>query len=276
MSKNVYLSLADEGKNTFWRYGMGIVVVLMIWMVGTAFLTYPFLDTPDSLGGFAAALSSFGLMLLGVWLANAWLHRRPLGTLIGPSRRMNGRRLLLGAGIWAGLLLVATLGNVIFFGVRYSLNTELVQYWPYLLVAVLLIPLQTSAEEFFFRGYLLQASGRLTQNWLVLSTINGVLFTVPHLGNDELTMDFLLGVINFFLVGAGWTLITLRSGSLDYALGMHAINNVLLTAVLGYKGGSQPPIAIFMTEGQITVYDNLSLFVALALSYWLIGRLESR
>ena len=72
------------------------------------------------------------------------------------------------------------------------------QYWPYLLVALALIPLQTSAEEFFFRGYLLQASGRLTQNWLVLSVINGVLFTLPHLGNVEVELNFLFSVFLIF------------------------------------------------------------------------------
>ncbi len=77
-------------------------------------------------------------------------------------------------------------------GVRYTFNASFLQTWPYLLAALLLIPLQTSAEEFFFRGYLLQGSRRLTKNWLVLSLLNGVLFTLPHLGNVEVEKDFLL------------------------------------------------------------------------------------
>jgi membrane protease YdiL (CAAX protease family) len=280
VSKNVYLALADQGKNAWWRYGMGIVLTLVVWMIGTAFLTVPFQESgllvPGSVAEFALSLLTFGLMLLGVWLAVAWLHRRPFGSLIGPSRRLNGKRLLLGAGIWAGLFILVTLGNVIFMGVRYTFNADFLQYWPYLLVALALIPLQTSTEEFFFRGYLLQASGRLTQNWLVLSVINGVLFTLPHLGNVEVELNFLFSVLNWFLVGAGWTLITLCSGSLDYALGIHAINNLLLTVIFGYEGGSLPPIALFMTQGQITLYDIVSLFAALAAAYWLISRLESR
>jgi membrane protease YdiL (CAAX protease family) len=278
MSKNVYLALADQGKNAWWRYGVGIVLTLLIWMVGTAFLTFPFLGAPNSVATFAVSLLTFGLLILGTWLATAWLHRRSFGSLIGPSGRLNGRRLLLGAGIWAGLLTLTTLVNVIFMGVRYTFNASFLQTWPYLLAALLLIPLQTSAEEFFFRGYLLQASGRLTKNWLVLSLLNGVLFTLPHLFNPEAEQNApLIAFLNWFLVGAGWTLITLRSGSLDYALGIHAINNLLLTVLFGYTGGGLPAIALFVTEGaQITLYDNLTLFASLAAAYWLIARFESR
>jgi len=278
MSKNVYLALAEQGKNAWWRYAVGIVLTLLIWMVGTAFLTVPFLDAPDSVAAFAVSLLTFGLLIVGTWLATAWLHRRSFGSLIGPGGRLNGRRLLLGAGIWAGLLILVTLINVIFMGVRYTFNASFLQGWPYLLAALVLIPLQTSAEEFFFRGYLLQASGRLTQNWLVLSLLNGVLFTLPHLANPEVEQnDFLIAFLNWVLVGAGWTLIILRSGSLDYALGIHAINNLLLTVLFGYTGGGLPAIALFVTEGaQITLYDNVTLFAALAAAYWLISRLESR
>jgi len=278
MSKNVYLALADQGKNAWWRYAVGIVLTLLIWMVGTAFLTYPFLNDPNSFATFAVTLLTFGLLIVGTWLATAWLHRRSFGSLIGPSGRLNGRRLLLGAGIWAGLLILITLVNVIFMSVRYTYNANFLQAWPYLLAALLLLPLQTSAEEFFFRGYLLQGSGRLTKNWLVLSVLNGVLFSLPHLLNPEAEQnDFLIAFLSWFLFGAGWTLITLRSGSLDYALGMHAINNLLATVLFGYTGGGLPAIALFVSEGaQITLYDNLTLFASLAAAYWFISRLESR
>jgi hypothetical protein len=280
MSKNIYLDLADQGKNAWWRYAVWIVLTLLVWMISTAFLTVPFQESgllaPGSVAELALGLLTFGLLLLGVWMATTWLHRRSFGSLIGPSGRLNGKRLLLGAGIWAGLIILITLINVIFMGVRYTFNASFLQTWPYLLAALLLIPLQTSAEEFFFRGYLLQGSRRLTKNWLVLSLLNGVLFTLPHLGNVEVEKDFLLSVLNWFLVGAGWTLITLRSGSLDYALGIHAINNLLLTVLFGYTGGGLPAIALFVTQGQITLYDIVALFAALSAAYWLITRLESR
>ncbi len=99
MSKNIYLDLADQGKNAWWRYAVGIVLTLLVWMIGTAFLTVPFLNDPNSVAAFAVSLLTFGLLILGTWLATAWLHCRSFGSLIGPSGRLNGKRLLLGAGI---------------------------------------------------------------------------------------------------------------------------------------------------------------------------------
>ncbi|MCL6510436.1 MAG: CPBP family intramembrane metalloprotease [Anaerolineae bacterium] len=278
MFKNEYLTLADQGKNAWWRYGAGILLVLSIWMVGSALLTVPLqesgLAAPGSVLEFALGLLTFGLMLLGVWLATAWLHRRSFGSLVGPGGRLSGRRLLFGAAIWTGLSLIATASSVIFEGTRYTLNPNFAQSWPYLLVALILIPLQTSAEEFFFRGYLLQATGRLTQNPLVLSAVNGVLFTLPHLANPEAEQFFALAILDWFLVGAGWTLITLRSGSLDYALGMHAIGNLLLTILLGYEGGALPAVSLLVTSAPPSPYGILTLCASLVVSYWIISRVE--
>jgi hypothetical protein len=109
---------------------------------------------------------------------------------------------------------------------RCALNTALVENLPLLLVGLLLIPLQTSAEEVFVRGYLLQATGRLTRNPLLLSVMNGVLFTLPHLANPEAAGQLLAAALSWFTFGVLFTLVTLRSGSLDYALGMHAGNNL--------------------------------------------------
>ncbi|WP_448336681.1 CPBP family intramembrane glutamic endopeptidase [Chloroflexus aurantiacus] len=282
MLTNPYLALADQGKNAWWRYVLGVFLILTIWMLGTGLMVFPFQQDNntaiDSVLEYAVFLLTFGLILFGVWLVTIWLHRRPFGSLIGATGRLNGRRLLLGAAIWGGLLIIfVVLPNVLFAGSYYVYNPDFVNKWPYVLVALLLIPLQISAEEFFFRGYLLQAGGRLVKNWFVLSFINGVLFTLPHLANAEAEGQVLLASLNWFLSGAGWTLITLRSGSLDYALGMHAINNLFLTIVFGYESRDFPSFALFMSPPpQLDVLGLVTLFIAMAVSYWIIDRIEAR
>jgi len=89
----------------------------------------------------------------------------------------------------------------------------------------------------FFRGYLLQATGRLTRNVWMLSVINGVVFTLPHLANPETEGNAVLAGLNWFVFGFFATIITLRSGSLDYALGIHAVNNLFGLIIAGYEGG---------------------------------------
>lgn len=53
----------------------------------------------DSVPEYTVFLLTFGLILFGVWLVSIWLYRRPFGSLIGATGRLNGRRLLLSAAI---------------------------------------------------------------------------------------------------------------------------------------------------------------------------------
>ncbi|MCL6542542.1 MAG: hypothetical protein K6T87_18460 [Roseiflexus sp.] len=43
---NPFLELAATGKNAWWRYVLGVLLVLMMWMIGTAIILNPG-DAPD-------------------------------------------------------------------------------------------------------------------------------------------------------------------------------------------------------------------------------------
>ncbi len=65
MSKNIYLALADQGKNAWWRYLVGMLIAVAVWIVGSALITLPLavpegapIIPPDSAAGFALALLS--------------------------------------------------------------------------------------------------------------------------------------------------------------------------------------------------------------------------
>jgi hypothetical protein len=94
-----------------------------------------------------------------------------------------------------------------------------------------MIPLQTSFEEYLFRGYLMQGIGVLAKNrWLPL-IITSVVFGGLHLANPE--VDKLGNVIMIYYIGTGFFLgiMTLMDEGMELALGFHAGNN-LITALL--------------------------------------------
>jgi len=98
-------------------------------------------------------------------------------------------------------------------------------------IAIILVPIQTSFEEYLFRGYLMQGIGVMAKNrWLPL-VITSVIFGVMHIANPE------VGKIGYFImvyyIGTGFFLgiITLMDEGLELALGFHAANN-LFTALL--------------------------------------------
>ncbi|BCX03211.1 MAG: hypothetical protein KatS3mg053_1149 [Candidatus Roseilinea sp.] len=274
-NNNEYLALTNEGKNAWWRYVAGFVLIVIIWAVGSTLLTVPFIEDLSALDktplGFAASLLGFAPILLAVWLVTVLVHRRKFGSLIGPAGRLNWQRIITAFVAWMGLMAVATVIEAAIYG-SYTLNGSFLQSWPFVLLALLLLPIQTSAEEFFFRGYLLQATGRLTRNWGVLSAINGVLFVIPHLANPEASSDPLTSILAWFVFGAVFTLFTLRSGSLDYALGIHAANNITLSVVFGYEGGALPANALFVTSEIHGAYGLISLIIVSVVLYWLLFR----
>jgi len=93
-----------------------------------------------------------------------------------------------------------------------------------------MIPLQTSMEEYYMRGYMMQGLGILTKNrWFPL-LFTSLLFGLLHIFNPEVEK---LGYgIMVFYIGTGLFLgiITLMDEGLELAIGFHAANN--LTAAL--------------------------------------------
>lgn len=279
MHDRSFLALADQGQNAWWRYVLGVVLIVLVWVIGSALFVAPIVvgvvaqDTPF---GLALILLSFVPMLLMPGLVNRWLHHRPAGALLGPSGRLDWKRIGLGAALWAALAGLTVIVEAVLYPGRYVLNAALGERLPFLLTGLVLIPIQTSAEEVLFRGYLLQAIGRLTRNPFVLSVINGVLFMLPHLPNPEAANHMLAAALSWFIFGMLFALVTLRSGSLDYALGMHAANNLFTFAVAGYAGGALPVAPIFITAELDAVYAFISLLAVAPVAYWLFLRLEDR
>ena len=93
-----------------------------------------------------------------------------------------------------------------------------------------MIPIQTSMEEYFMRGYLMQGIGIVAKNKWKPLLITSLLFGLLHILNPEVQK---LGYgIMVFYIGTGLLLgiMTLMDEGLELALGFHAANN--LTAAL--------------------------------------------
>ena len=99
-----------------------------------------------------------------------------------------------------------------------------------LTVILLLVPLQASAEEYVFRGFVMQAVG----GWLRWPAIALVASTIPFVLGHIYNAWGLLEVLVFALVAA-W--VTLRTGGLEAAIGVHILTNVLAFSIpaLGFE-----------------------------------------
>jgi uncharacterized protein len=135
----------------------------------------------------------------------------------------------------------------------------------FLLVVVLLTPLQAAGEEYAFRGYLAQAFGGLFGHPVPAVVAPAVLFALAHgLGQSA---PIFFDRLAFGLVAGTLVILT---GGLEAGIAMHVLNNWLafgLALAFGDMGSSLNPTggswwSIPVTLTQSLVYLALALFVA--------------
>ena len=135
-----------------------------------------------------------------------------------------------------------------------------------------MVPLQTSAEELFFRGYLMQGLGRIFPMRLLPFVITSTLFGLLHFANPE--VDKLGDIILITYLSTGFFLgaITLIDEGLELALGFHAGNNLFLSLFLTsdwtvfqtdslFINMSEPNVAAYII-GPLIMYSVLFLVYA--------------
>lgn len=124
-----------------------------------------------------------------------------------------------------------------------------------LVLVLLLVPLQAAAEEYVFRGYLMQLVGGWIRHPAFAILLPVPLFVVGH-GYD------VWGALSvgLFAVVAGW--LCWRTGGLEAAISMHIANNVLIFvfASFGLVDGNATegtPVDVIVQTAIIVVYTAL-------------------
>lgn len=244
-----YLALADAGRNGWWRYGLGLLLIAAGWQIGGVYAYTHIMNAAlfGSVTEFVAINASVLMLLVGVVLVIMVLHRRGWLTLVTPRSRLDWRRIAEGAAVWVVLALVAaTVENLLYPG-RYAWSLDVQRWLPFVAAALLLTPLQCAAEELVFRGYLVQAMGRLLRQPAALAVLSSVVFTIPHLFNPEIAA-YGIGIMaaNYFAMGLFLASVALRDGRLELAIGAHAGNNLLLALFINYED------SVFSTQSMFT------------------------
>ena len=289
-----YLALARLGNNQWWRYVLSLVLILVLWFVvgsvlylvsvtGGLFLVTagdnPQLDLNElrfedmetfediqefipPILVFLGTFLTFLPLLLGLFIAVRWIHGRPFWSLFTSRKRLNWGRVWQGFWIFGLLVALFTVLEAVVYPGRYYVTFDLGRFLPFLIVGIVLIPMQTTAEELLFRGYLTQGLGLLVKNPLVLATLSGLLFTLPHLANPELSAGFWLVAPQYFIVGFALVLTTLRDEGLELALGVHAANNLFVGLIATFPDSAIQSETIFASSVLDPVWSFISIIAA--------------
>ena len=176
-------------------------------------------------------LLPFAAVIPFVYLVVTRLHVRSFISLVTARKRVDYKRILFSFLLWGTVSASMVIFDYWMNPDDYVWNFKPLTFFVLFLISIVMIPLQTSLEEFVFRGYLMQGFGVLCKNrWMPL-LITSVLFGLLHIWNPEIDK---LGIhLIWYYIGTGLFLglITLMDEGMELALGFHAANN-LVTALL--------------------------------------------
>lgn len=166
MSKS-FLDAVHQGENHWWRYCFAIFAIVYYWVNLSGYIVLicqsllSFIISSNSIKFFIAASSAFIPLLMILVFVVSRLHGRKFYSLI--SFDIDIKRLFLGFGVWGLQLSIFTLSDVLVHPQDYVYKFEPEQWLFLLPFALVLTPIQTSAEEFLFRGYLMQGLSLITK-----------------------------------------------------------------------------------------------------------------
>jgi membrane protease YdiL (CAAX protease family) len=269
-SKNfrAFVEQASAGRNSLPRILIGLAIIVAIWFAGTlalmtagafalsaGWLPAQWVTPADgnafavfagSRAGLVTAILTIGSIWPGVWLAIRLVHRRRLSTLFGREGRIAGgdfRRALLATLIVAVLVSLVTL----FIEPRpVATGISPITWLLVLPVALVVLLIQTSAEELLFRGYLMQTLAHRFRSPWIWAVTPALLFAMAHWFPGARPWMNATVIFSIFLFAMGAVLLVKVTGNLGAAMGMHFANNVVafLFVAADQRGQS---LAFFVT-----------------------------
>jgi len=194
----------------------------------------------------ACLLFPFALMLIAAFFIIKHIHGRSWKEVINGTNRIRWSRFFFGMMVW-GII------SAILFIISYFTESETIsfQFQPVkflilLVIALLFIPLQSSCEEFLFRGYLAQGIASWTKSrWWAL-VVPSVLFGLLHAANPEIKeYGFFVMMSQYVFLGFLFGLMTILDDGIELAMGVHSINNLFGAVLVNYKGSALQTYALF-------------------------------
>jgi len=246
----MYIAQTFQVLHDWWRYLIGLIIVIVAVVIGqipfTVAIFIKAMKNGESIIGMDESkmmtilesnlnlflmLLSFAIGLVGLFFVVKFLHKQSITHLTTARSKIDWKRVMFAFLLWGIISSGFIFLDYVISPEDYVINFKLQPFLILCVIAILLVPLQTSFEEYLFRGYLMQGIGVLAKNkWVPLLTTS-IVFGMLHIANPE--VDKLGYGIMVYYIGTGLFLgiMTLMDDGMELALGFHAANN-LFTALL--------------------------------------------
>jgi len=246
----MYIENVLKVKNDWWRYFIGCCVVFIATQIGSI----PFIIAIFSKVGVegSSQIDQFTMMtvlgdsnltlfyflipflfgLLGLFIVVKFIHKQTFLSLTTSRKKIDFSKIVTSFLLACSIVLLSTITSYLISPEDYLFNFELKPFLILAMISILLIPIQTSFEEYIFRGYLMQGIGAIVKNKWIPLLITSLLFGFLHYWNPEIDKLGNLSIIFYVLTGLFLGVITLMDKGMELAIGFHAGNNVFLSLLV--------------------------------------------
>lgn len=240
----MFLEQGIKPTNNFGKYLLGSLIVFLASQIGSVPLVLVgvinsiktgknVLKSDDILKSIEPNLSLFLVMQLFVFASIAlyfvikYAHKQSIRSVTTSRKKVDFRRIFFSFSAWGIISVISILSAYFMTDSELVLQFQPARFAILFLMGIILIPIQTSTEEYIFRGYLMQGFAGLAHNrWFPL-VMTSLIFGGMHVFNPEVTeMGYFVMV---YYIGTGFFLgiLTLMDEGMEFALGFHAANNLI-------------------------------------------------
>ncbi|RDI57421.1 CPBP family intramembrane glutamic endopeptidase [Flavobacterium glaciei] len=241
----MFIEQGIKSENYFWKYIIGSLIIICSSFVGqlplligilyeTIFYDKAYPTSNEAVMRFFDSnltllliLISFVFIMLGIVLVVRNLHEQTMLSVTTSRAKLDWKRVGFSFMIWSLITIVSTLLFYFSNPNDFVFNFKPVPFAILVVIAVLLIPVQTSSEEYIFRGYLMQGFANLSRNkWFPL-LMTSLIFGGMHIFNPEVAKMGYVVLVYYIGTGLMLGIMTLMDEGMELALGFHAANNLV-------------------------------------------------
>ena len=209
----MFIEQGVKKENPFWKYIVGSILIIIASTIGqipfgVAVLmktmksgTMP-TDSAGMLRVLESNLSLFLMMLsfvfalLGVFIVIKYFHKQTILEVTTSRSKVDWSRVFFSFGLWSIFTISSVLLTYYLSPEEMIWNFKPIPFAILVLIGVILIPIQTSTEEYVFRGYLMQGFANLSKNkWFPLLMTSVILepciFSIQRLIKWEILFWFI-------------------------------------------------------------------------------------
>lgn len=173
----------------------------------------------------------FVFAFITLLLCVRFLLKKPVLSIFTTRTKLDFKRVFVGFGIW-GIVLAVFLLIGIYSSDQLSWNFKAETFFPLLIIALVLIPIQTTCEEVLFRGYLFQLIGARFKQGIFPVIFTGVVFGLVHGANPEVAKIGNILLLYYISTGLFLGMIALMDDGLELSIGYHAANNIFAALIV--------------------------------------------